>query len=267
MRSGLLTLISMAVFIWNAFAQDQVDRAKYELIRETINFLATDKVVSQDTNFSISCETLDYDCFAQQLSGNPIAGIGRWYNSWRSMKATDTLELKALRDQLFADIFERPGKGYRKQLSGYESYVSRTEYLVRQYANGMPLDELAVDTASAPSDSLTAIYPADTEQLTDINENPEKENTMIGYFALIIGIVALAIAALPIFKKKDQQAPVDFQGLADRLDELSLRMKRLERQATADPQTKDAITSLTDIMESVEKRVVVLENRSKSGAE
>lgn len=257
----------MAVFVWNAFAQDQMDRAKYELIRETINFLATDKVVSQDTNFSISCETLDYDCFAQQLSGNPIAGIERWYNSWRSTTVRDTVELRALRDQLFADIFERPGKGYRKQLTGYDDYVSRTEYLVGQYANGMPLEEFAADTASAPSDSLTGIYPADTEQLTDKNDNPEKENTMIGYFALAIGVLALAIAALPIFKKKDQQPPADLQGLADRLDELSLRMKRLERQASGDPQNKDAITNLTDIMEAVEKRVVLLESRSKSGTE
>src|SRR5690606_13333095 len=100
MRRGLLTLVYTAVKVWSTFAQDQRDRAKYELIRETINFLATDKRVSQDTSFRISCETLDYDCFKQQLSGNPVNGIERWYNSWRSMKATDEAGLTALRDQV-----------------------------------------------------------------------------------------------------------------------------------------------------------------------
>jgi len=112
--------------VWSALAQDQTDRAKYELIRETINFLATDKAVSPDTSFRISCETLDYDCFKQQLSSNPVNGIERWYNAWRSMQATDEAELATLRNQIFSDIFERPGKGYRKQLAGYKAYVART---------------------------------------------------------------------------------------------------------------------------------------------
>ncbi|WP_257667023.1 hypothetical protein [Parapedobacter tibetensis] len=261
MRRGLLTIVCMVVLVWGAFAQDQADQAKYELIRETINFLATDKAVSKDTNFRISCETLDYDCFKQQLSNKPIAGIERWYNSWRSMTATDEAGLVALRDQLFADILERPGKGYRKKLAGYDGYSSRIEYLIHQYADGMPMEEAAVDTAPAPPINPAELHPTNPEQLT--NDNPEKDDTMIAYLAIAIGIIALIIAALPIFKKREQQLPTDFQGLQEQLDELAVRMKRLE-QRIADNETKDAIASLTEIMESVEKRVVELENSSES---
>src|SRR5690606_3198341 len=265
MRRGLLTFFSMAVFVWNAFAQDQIDRAKYELIRETINFLATDKVVSQDTGFSISCEPLDYDCFTSRLSGNPISGIARWYNSWRSVRVTDTVELKALRDQLLADILDRPGKGYRKQLPGYAAYRSRMDYLVSEYTDGMPVEEMALDTASAIPESYVGLSPADSDPLIDhtTSDNPEDENPMIGYLALGIGILALLLAVMPVFKKKDHRPAADLQGLADRLDELSLRMKRLERQLTADSKANEAVTNLTDIMESIEKRVVDLESRSK----
>lgn len=257
MRRGLLTILGIAALVWNAFAQEQVDHAKYELIRETINFLATDKSVSQDTSFRISCETLDYDCFTQQLSVKPIAGIDRWYNSWRSMTATDQAGLVALRNQVFADIFERPGKGYRKQLAGYESYVSQTERLIS--LNDEVLQEDTVIDTVPTSVVPDQLQPANPEQFTDQNENPEKENTMIAYLAIAIGIIALIIAFLPVFKKREQQAPADFQGLQERMDELAARMKRLE-QKTQDSQIKDAIASLTDIMESVEKRVVDLEN-------
>ncbi len=266
MRSGLLTMVCMAVLVWNAFAQDQADQAKYELIRETINFLATDKAVSQDTNFRISCETLDYGCFKQQLSSKTIAGIEQWYNSWRSMTVTDEAQLVALRNQVFADIFERPGKGYRKQLAGYEAYVSRIESLIDPPVDELPMELIPEDTDSALLLSPAELYPTNPEQLTDRNDNPEKDDTMIAYFAIAIGIIALIIAALPIIKKKEQQLPADFRGLQERLDELAEQMKRLEAR-TADGQIKDAIHSLTEIMESVEKRVVELENSSKSNTD
>ncbi|MGK6352264.1 hypothetical protein [Parapedobacter sp. DT-150] len=250
----------MALSVWTAFAQDQADQAKYELIRETINFLATDKAVSKDTTFRISCETLDYDCFGQQLSSNPVAGIERWYNSWRSMTVANETQLVALRDQVAADIFDRPGKGYRKQLAGYEEYVSRIDGLIDQYANGGPVADTAVDTAQAPLLSPDESNPTDPEQLTDRNDNAQKNDIMIAYLALAIGIIALIIAALPILRKKEQQLPAELQGLPYRLEELTVWIKRLEQQK-ADPQVKDAIASLTDIMESIEKRVVELENK------
>src|SRR5690606_6557881 len=247
--------------VWSALAQDQTDRAKYELIRETINFLATDKAGSPDTSFRISCETLDYDCFKQQLSSNPVNRIERWYNAWRSMQATDEAELATLRNQIFSDIFERPGKGYRKQLAGYKAYVARTEGLIRHRVDEVPADQIAVDSDEMPpqhSSQADIIYP---EQTNVENENPEKEETMIAYLALTLALIALIVVAFPLFKKKEPQPTADLDGLQVRLDELVVRMKRLERKLS-DSQLKDeAITNLTEIMESVEKRVVELENR------
>lgn len=263
MRRGLLTLLFATVMAWSAFAQGQADRAKYELIRETINFLATDKAVSPDTTFRISCETLDYDCFKQQLSSNPVNGIERWYNAWRSMQATDEAGLATLRNQIFSDIFERPGKGYRKQLAGYQAYVARTEDLIRPPVDEVPMDQIAADTAETRQQSAQsgAIYPEETDVE---NKNPEKEDTMIAYLALTLAIIALVLVALPLFKKKEQQPqPVaDFYGIQERLNELAVRMKHLEHKLS-DGQIKDeALISLTEIMESVEKRVVELEGRN-----
>ncbi len=260
MRRGFLTFVCVALLIWDAVAQDQADRAKYELIRETINFLATDKAVSQDTNFRISCETLDYACFKQQLSSQPIAGIERWYNSWRSMTATDEAGLTALRNQVFADIFDRPGKGYRKQLAGYAAYVAQVDHLIHPPADETPMEAPAMDSMETLSDSAAGVYATNPEQ-PDENNNSEKQHTMIVYLALGIGLFACILAALPLFRKREPQADLD--GLPERLDELALRMKRLERHA-ADAQVNDAIASLTTIMESVEKRVVALENRRDS---
>ena len=261
MRRGLLTLVYTVVMVWSALAQDQTDRAKYELIRETINFLATDKAVSPDTSFRISCETLDYDCFKQQLSSNPVNGIERWYNAWRSTKATDEAGLATLRNQIFSDIFERPGKGYRKQLAGYKAYVERAENLIRPSVNEVLVDQIAMDSDEAPQQhpaQSDIIYP---EQTNGGNENPEKEDTMIAYLAITLAIIALILVALPLFKKKEPQPVADFYGLQERLDELAVRMKHLE-QKLSDGHVKDeAITNLIEIMESVEKRVVELEHR------
>lgn len=261
----MLTLSCWAILAWNAVAQEQVDRAKYELIRETINFLATDKTVSEDTAFRISCETLDYGCFGEQLTSNPIAGIERWYNRWRSISATDGASLVTLRDRIFDDIFERPGKGYRKQLAGYDGYVARAADLVAPQAENVAMEEEATEDTlleRVPDRAgVQTIYP---EELTNQNDNnPEKENPMIAYLAIVIGLIALALAALPFIKKKEPEQPADFDGLEElhrRLDGIALRMKNLEQKIT-DAQSAEAITHLTDIMESVEKRVVEVEKR------
>lgn len=265
MRSGLLILVCWTMLAWSAFAQEHIDRAKYELIRETINFLATDKAVSQDTTFRISCETLDYECFGQQLSNNPIAGIERWYNRWRSISAADEAGLSKLRNLIFADIVERSGKGYRKQLAGYEGYVARTTDLIAMAppAENLPVDEAAEDTVLEAVPDHAGLQPIYPEQLTDQIDNPEKENPMIAYLAIAIGLIALALAALPFVKKKEPEKPADFDGLEElhrRLDGIALRMKNLEQKIT-DAQMGDAVTHLTEIMESVEKRVVELESR------
>src|SRR5690606_25843429 len=109
----------------------------------------------------------DYGCFKQQLSGNPIAGIERWYNAWRSMKATDEAGLTTLRNQLFTDIFERPGKGYRKQLAGYKAYVARTENLIHPSVDEVPVEQIALDSAETPAQhpvQSDIIYPEQTNE-------------------------------------------------------------------------------------------------------
>ena len=257
MWRGLLTWMCTMAMVGNTVAQEQAGQAKYEIIRETINFLATDKTVSKDTSFRISCETLDYDCFKQQLASEPIAGIDRWYNAWRAMKATDEADVTALRKQIFADIFDRPGKGYRKQLANYQTYVARTESLMHLPSGEVPPGQIPMEGAEEPVAHPSAsniIYPEETNEEL---ESPENENTMIAYLALALALIAL----MPMLKKKEQQPATDFYALQGRLDELTIQLRRLEQKLPDGQLKEEVLTSLTEIMESVEKRVVALENR------
>lgn len=261
MRKSLLSIIFTAVLVWNAAAQGQADHAEYEIIRETINFLATDTRVSRDTGFRISCETLDYDCFKQQLSANTIAGIERWYNSWRSAEVTDEAALAAFRDQVLKDILDRPGKGYRRELAGYEGYISRIERLIQLPVDGIPAvqaDTNTTETAAVTPPGWQPTAPADPG---DQPETPKTGSNTLAYIAVFIGLLALALAAWQLFNKRVVQPDGDVQDLREHLNELSARIRRLEHQP-ADSRMADAVASLTDIMESIEKRVVELENNS-----
>lgn len=265
MHRALLTLLCLTTLVWNAFSQEQqqVDRAKYELLRETINLLATDRAVSQDTTFSIACEALDYECFDHQLSGEPIAGIGPWYNRWRSVTVTDEAGLQKLRDRIFADIFERPGKGYRKQLAGYDGYVARTADIIAPSSEILPMEQPGDDSVAERVPDHAGLPPIYPEQQIDPIDNPENENPMIAYIAIAIGLIALVIATSTLLRKKapDRSATIEsLQDLHRRLDGIALRMKGLEQKIT-DTQAAEAVTHLTEIMESVEKRVVDLERR------
>src|SRR5690606_15257385 len=139
--------------------------------------------------------------------------------------------------------------------------LARPENLIHRALDEVPAEQVALDPGEAPPQhpaQSDIIYP---EQTNEGNENPEKEDTMIAYLAITLAIIALVLVALPLFKKKEPQPVADFYGLQERLDELAVRMKHLE-QKLSDGQVKDeAITNLIEIMESVEKRVVELENR------
>ena len=263
MRSSLLALGWLMV-VFNGFGQVQTDWAKYELIRETINFLAADQMVSRDTTFRISCETMDYECFRHQLSDNPITGIDHWYSRWQSIPVTGDADLKTLRNRIFSDIFDRPGKGYRKQLAGYDDYIQRvTDLIDRRLSDAGPADGDTLEAAMALASIPIGPQPIYPEQSNNENDNPANENIMIAYLAIVIGLIALVMAALP-FIRRNKARSTQLTGpdqLRVHLDEIALRVKQLERK-TNHAQTADAITHLTEIMEAVEKRVVELEEHA-----
>src|SRR5690606_2562567 len=128
---------------------------------------------------------------------------------------------------------ERPGKGYRKQLAGYDGYVARTADLIAPSAEILPVEETGEDTVAELVPDHAGLQPIYPEQQLDQIDNPEKENTMIAYLAIAIGLVALVIAALPFIKKKELEQPADFDGVEElhrRLDGIALRMKNLEQK-------------------------------------
>jgi len=255
MRNCLLSLLIVVSLVCTAFAQSQSDSAKFEIIRETINFLATDKVVSADTTFRITCDVLDYDCFRRELSSEPIAGIVRWFDSWRNMAASNEAGPVALRDKIFADIFNRPGKGYRKQLPHYETYITRVDQLINPPAPESPLDEVSMD----PIEEVPPIYLAPEEEYINTPEVEENAQPMIAYFALACSLLALLLVARLVFRKKEVEASNAFLDLSERLDDLSMRLQRLENKLLDNQLKGEAVATLTEIMESVERRVVELE--------
>src|SRR5690606_28120301 len=145
--------------------------------------------------------------------------------------------------------FERPGKGYRKQLAGYGAYNARMTDLIAppgeaEYQEGTVEDTILEERVPDHA-GLQPIYP---EQVIDQNDNPENENTMIAYLAIAIGLTALVIAAWPFIRKEEPDQPAKLDGLEElhlRLDGIALRMKNLE-QNISDAQMADAMTHLTE---------------------
>lgn len=276
MRERLLLLLCFLLWMETSLAQNRAEVAKFELIRETIDFLATDRAVSQDTSFRISCVLPEFDCIAEELAAKqPIAGIGQWYDRWRAMPVTDSAELVALKNRILGDVVERSGKGYRKQLAGYDGYVDRINTLIDHFAQGAAIRSVASSTDEVTEGSVPAKLSdedrwADTDPVSSAlrhnvqQDSPLKtENSMMLYLALGLGVGALIIAILTLLQLRKLQHSNELESLTARMAELSRQVDRLERRL-GDSQHKEAVSHLTEIMEKIEKRVVVLE-RPDSG--
>lgn len=270
--SILTLLISFSFLHLNVYGQSEQDNAdfsKFELIRATLNFLSSDHIVSTDTTFRLSCDHLDYECVESSGVFNVVTGIETWYKRWKAVPVSDSLSVVKLKDRLIADVIERRGKGYRRQLPHYEAFVLQTNGILENFNSSQMLNTLGrneSDEVAMRVDGFDGGNVQDGSSNTshDANAaNTSDTTNWLVYLALCLSVIAAVMSYLAMTKKKEQNLPLSVLGTPERLDDLTMRLRRLERSVN-ESHSEEAVRNLTEIMELVERRVAELEAKTKS---
>lgn len=239
-------------------AQSTSESIKYEILRETVHFLATDPKVSSNTTLEITCANGDYGCFEKQV-GNTITNISRWFNSWKEIKVEDAKDLIYLKNKIHEEIVDRNGKTYRKDLADYQAYLTKVDDLIDSY----PLSDNQVED-QFPSFSLT--YQSEpTEGLRSenkVNNAPNNNlNTMLLYLALTMGGLALFFALRPpVLKKEAENKKKQLSHLSREIARINILIEEIHPKHS-EKKSREAYSVLHTKLEGIEKRLVELENK------
>jgi hypothetical protein len=194
------------------------DSIKFEMIRETVNFLSTDKKISDNLNFKVNCSRPSYNCLEAGIEDKKLRGVLSKVRSWDAKKEENTpADVKKVKERIFTEVFGTADKAYRKKLPGYAVYASKMESLLSKSlksATGSgkqaPTVVKKVDTTTVEADAPDDV-PAESgipdsaagaagfkkEEIT----KKEDMQSNLPYIALVAAIVAMVISFLALMKK------------------------------------------------------------------
>jgi hypothetical protein len=221
----------------NSMAQpSDCDSIRFEMIRETVNFLATDSKISTDVRFKVACTEQKYLCLEANINEKKLHGVLAKVRIWDQKKTGNTsADIQKIKSRLIADVAGSPDKVYRKNMPGYWSYISKMDALLAKVlkksidtANSGTSGYKAAVQAVAPKTTEQNLYssvrrkgaasrPETTSATTDtaiqdtaetnleiINQNSTKKVDMeinLAYVALAAAIIAIVISFLALMKK------------------------------------------------------------------
>lgn len=216
----ILTLLTSGQLL---MAQDEPitrvnEREQFQMIKSTLEFLATDEKVFPRTKGGKCDNCQAYPDLTQYIRNNGLTGAGELVSSAqtearRLLQSQTDQPLVKLRDYLIRRVTEGSSRAHRKQLPNYAAYTSQLNQIVADAGE----QTTATDEPTTPSATVEALdaaggdpAPATTAALAqdDAPTGPETEGEkpFYGLLALILGIINSALIAL-LFLRNRKPAP------------------------------------------------------------
>jgi hypothetical protein len=252
MRAFLILVLSCPLL---AFAQSNPDSLKFEIIRATVNFLATDGKISKDAGFRVTCTFPNYICLESSIDETKLKGVLAKVRIWDYKKNGNSPEdVAKLKEKIWNDIIEPDAKSYRKKLPGFAEYSSKMTQLP-----GISKVSSPQNVSRSNADESIPAAPADSTRISTVSKDRTMEASQFPVFALIASIVAILMSLYAIFKSGKSPA----QALPVHVPESNPR-EELNRELRNFKQEVIKITSeLSKEMEanrrSVDNRIAELE--------
>lgn len=251
MRRGFLVNFFVLSFAAQVFATEKGERIKFDIIIETIHFLAQDPTISKNTDLFIDCDAGDYECVQLQVN-NVIDGIPSRVQRWSRRPADSKEQLSNLKNEILADIIDPPAKNHRKNLPSYQSYLEALDSLIASFD---PEVEMLASNEPTPAISIAndpAVEP----------ENPSSNPTMLTYIALTLGGVALLLAIYSLFSinKKSSKNDYRISKIDKKVENVNGDFQELKVVQQRVKNLQEALGGFKDNVASHEARLVELEN-------
>lgn len=246
----LLTLIPSLLFS----QKNNGDNLKFEIIKATVNFFATDSVAYYKflNGKSLNCSTLDYACIADFCKKNDVGSVQKKVEEWKAKPSNSADDVKKLSALIIEDLSK---KEYRKNLDSFKKFTQTLNQLAASFSESKPEVEEEAETpqvAEVTKPEVVNVTPSDSTE----------KSSNLPIISLIIAIIALLAALYAIFKGNAGSASAnsesknpDYHILKEDLKEIRTR---LSQRQNVD------FKPIEDKLKSIENRLGQLENQPRT---
>lgn len=134
MKTLVFFLFLLPGVLW---AQDNGDSVKYEMIKSTVHFCATDTTFKFVKEHISNCKFPDYGCLATFCDSNKLTGLSARINQWSICKTNSKSLLQQLEKMISNDITDGDKK-YRRHLPAYKEYNDKMASAMNSYRSPGP---------------------------------------------------------------------------------------------------------------------------------
>jgi len=270
-KSIILILLLISHLFVNAQTQPgkQIEDAKFQIVKATVEFLASDKETFKEVKEATCSNCKTYEELIAYVSRNKIKKADELIKEWRSIKIDTTFtnwnkSLIQFRDRVITDI-SSGAKSKRKQLASYQSYSKNIDSIISEVSIAEPISAVTETPDEPDSIDSTQVIEETNETIVKVPEQesyfdflPNISKDM--YYVIIFLLLAIIAFLAWMFNNRNKV-------LQNRVNSLERKLAKVEN---TDRQSKNASSDLKNInqkLKNAEKEIAVLQENLKTEVE
>ncbi len=237
MKKYLLVLLMLPAVLW-AQQQKDIDSIKFEMIKATVHFYATDTTLyKKGIPLSKCLFNQGYDCLKKFSDTVGLIRVSEKVNDWEDIACGTPEELQKLKEKIIMDLTGSKDKDYRKKLPEYSGYIKSMDYLIKGLATDIPTPPTSANKGVASN-------------ITSKGEEGSKTD-LITWLALLAGLAGLGLSALLFTRIPKKDTKLNVTTAIDNSDKLEGKIATLGTyvQQKADNTTLIALQNRIEVLE------------------
>jgi len=201
------------------FAQNNGDSLKFEIIKASTNFLATDKATFPNSSGKGStCQAMDYNCLLSFCRTNKLIGADKKVENWMKKSISSKDDLSKFKEAILTELTVGGEKAKRTKLDSYKKYNESLSKIASAFkeTSATDIEDNTANNnneASQPAKVETANEPIVPVVIKTTDPQEESSQGWLPLIAFLMSFLALGLGVYLFYKiKKRDEARKDFNS-------------------------------------------------------
>jgi DNA-binding protein YbaB len=210
-------------------ADKQIREAKFKIVKESIEFLASDKETFKDARQRQCPSCKSYEELVVFVKNNKIKKADQLIGDWQSIEVDGSVSnwkksLISFKDQVITKITSGP-KSNRKKFSNYDAYKNRLDLIIENVSISELIEDVP-DIQKIEEEQSVVVEPKVTEPVKVMSEKSSESASFFAFlpdiskdmsYIIILLLLAVILFLLWVLRNKNQVIDKSSKTLDDHL--------------------------------------------------
>lgn len=210
-------------------ADKQIREAKFQIVKESIEFLASDKETFKDATQRQCPSCKSYEELIVFVKNNKIKKADQLIGDWQSIEVDGSVSnwkksLTGFKDQIITKITSGP-KSNRKKFSNYDAYKNKLDLIIENVSISEPIEDVP-DIQKIEEEQSVVVEPKVTEPVKVMSEKSPESASFFAFlpdiskdmsYIIILLLLAVILFLLWVLRNKNQVIDKSSKALDDHL--------------------------------------------------